>query len=458
MKNTSDSAVNCFVFRESTTEYMERALAPSMAQEMDRHLGECRDCRDFFNQVQLTVDALGALNREKTAGQFPTRILDTFRAWRDSAAKRELNELEGLLQDLLDTPVEERVPAVGSIRRFQSIELGEYALGEAARMSVRDPLQARDLAKVAVVVLRKVARSGPEDKADANDRLSRAWAVLGNCRKICSDFLGAAEAFQRSEAALACGSKAPEHRAFLLQIKAQFLADRGRLTEAVEVLDGAVSIYRDLGDSHNEGRTLIGKGKVLGSSGYVEEAIPCLKTGLDLIDSEKDLRLRLVAKHNLVQYLSESGRRKEALRMLPEARVLHGQLSNEVDLVRFQWLEGKIVLDLEDLEAAEKAFVEVKSYFVEHEMAYDAALVSLDLALVYLKQARTTELKNLASEMVTIFKALGIRREILAATAFFNRAQQIEQTATMGLMQDLIDALEKVRQSEDFRPHLSVSN
>jgi len=144
--------------------------------------------------------------------------------------------------------------------------------------------------------------------------------------------------------------------------------------------------------------------------------------------------------------------------MLPEARVLHGQLSNEVDLVRFQWLEGKIVLDLEDLEAAEKAFVEVKSYFVEHEMAYDAALVSLDLALVYLKQARTTELKNLASEMVTIFKALGIRREILAATAFFNRAQQIEQTATMGLMQDLIDALEKVRQSEDFRPHLSVSN
>ena len=142
--------------------------------------------------------------------------------------------------------------------------------------------------------------------------------------------------------------------------------------------------------------------------------------------------------------------------MVSETRALHVAMGNRVDLVRFQWLEGEVRLEMGDLESAERSFLEVKTYFVDQGIAYDAALVSLDLAMVYLQQARTTELKTLAGEMVTIFQALGIRRETFAALAFFRKALDIEQTATLGLLHELTETLERARRPEDFRPHLSV--
>jgi hypothetical protein len=126
--------------------------------------------------------------------------------------------------------------------------------------------------------------------------------------------------------------------------------------------------------------------------------------------------------------------------------------------MRFQWLEGKIALVQDRMEEAETALTEVKNYFVSHGIAYDAALVSLDLALVYLRQVRTSELKVLSSEMVAVFRALGIQREALAALAFFNKALEVEKTATLSLLKELGELLEQTRLKEDFGAHLSVSS
>ena len=47
--------------------------------------------------------------------------------------------------------------------------------------------------------------------------------------------------------------------------------------------------------------------------------------------------------------------------------------------------------------------------------AYDAAIVSMDLALLYLRQRRTAELKTLAKEMLPIFRSQDVHREAVAA-------------------------------------------
>ena len=91
-------------------------------------------------------------------------------------------------------------------------------------------------------------------------------------------------------------------------------------------------------------------------------------------------------------------------------------------------------------------------------MTHDAAVVSLDLAMVYLKQGRVPELKVLASEMATIFNGLGVQRELIAALAFFNKAKEIEQSATVGLLQDLIEALDATRQQSGLQPQLNMSS
>ena len=204
-----------------------------------------------------------------------------------------------------------------------------------------------------------------------------------------------------------------------------------------------------------EGRTIVALGSMLGRSGQPEIATKLLREGLELVDSDLEPRLALVTNHNLVHYLVDSGCFDEAMAMMPETRALHAELGNAVDLARFKWLEGQIALEQGDLRVAEAAFDEVKGFFVEKGMAHDTALVSLDLATVYLEQNRLTELRSLSAEMLTIFDGLGTKREMRAALAFFEKAIEVER-AQMEMVGDLLEYLLSVRLEERVVARLNV--
>lgn len=161
----------------------------------------------------------------------------------------------------------------------------------------------------------------------------------------------------------------------------------------------------------------------------------------------------LVAKHNLVHHLYDIGRYHQAMAMVPETRALHQQTGNEMDLVRFRWLVGQILRDSGDLDRAEEELSEVRDFFVQKQIAHDSALVSLDIAAIYLRQQRTSELKELATEMLTIFQALRINREAIAALVLFQKAVELERVS-LGLMRDLAAYLKASRQDPrlPFRP------
>ena len=206
-----------------------------------------------------------------------------------------------------------------------------------------------------------------------------------------------------------------------------------------------------------EGRTIIALGSMLGRSGEPEIATKFLREGLELIDMDLEPRIALVANHNLVHYLIDSGCHDEAMQLLTETRALHAELGNAVDLTRFKWLEGYIALEQGDLQSAEATFDEVKAFFVEKSMAHDTALVSLDLATVYLQQGRLTELRTLSAEMLTIFEGLGSERESRAALSFFEKAIEVEK-AQMEMVGDLLEYLHSVRLEERVVARLSVSS
>jgi len=455
---THETTVGCVEFRDLITEYLEKALSPAVTLGVERHRQDCESCEEFLSQIHLTIEVLETMNGQRASEPLSQSLLNAFREWKESTERETSKTSEELLQDLLSQPEVAQRALLATTELYQSADLGQLAMQEAARMGVEAPDSALSLAELAVAILESLPSSAHQNRHRNKDKLAQALAVLGNCQKICSDFQGAAESFVRAEEALALGTGDVRHRARLLQIRSQYLADRGQLQEALKDLEDALSIYRGANERHNEGRTLIGKGRALGCSGYVEEAIPCIRRGLELIDERRDLRLVLVAKHNLVEYLSNCGFHVEAHDLLTETRELHARLSNRVDLIRFKWLEGKVARDLERMGTAEELLLQAKRYFVEQEIAYDAALVSLDLAMVYLKQARIVELKELAGEMVTIFSGLGVQRELFAAMAFFNKAKEIEQSATMGLLQELIEILDKARQRVAYQPQPGVSN
>ena len=88
---------------------------------------------------------------------------------------------------------------------------------------------------------------------------------------------------------------------------------------------------------------------------------------------------------------------------------------------------------------------QVRREFTVRAIPYDAALSSLELAVLYLEEGRSQEVKTLAREMAPIFQAQGIAREALAALSVFLEAAQRE-TATLEMVKRVMADVVSVRQ------------
>ncbi|HYX24555.1 MAG TPA: hypothetical protein VFC23_10425, partial [Thermoanaerobaculia bacterium] len=107
-------------------------------------------------------------------------------------------------------------------------------------------------------------------------------------------------------------------------------------------------------------------------------------------------------------------------------------------------------LGLGERERARTAFEEVRREFTERGMGYDTALVSLELAALDLEDGRTAEVKELAREMVTVFRAQEVQREALAALLLFRRAA-LKERATAELARDVAEFLNRLRHEPGLR-------
>jgi hypothetical protein len=123
---------------------------------------------------------------------------------------------------------------------------------------------------------------------------------------------------------------------------------------------------------------------------------------------------------------------------------LYRQIPESWLQLRLSWLRGKIAAGLGDTGEAERLFRETRDGFVRQGNGYDAAMASLDLALLYLKEGRTAEVQPLAAEMVALFEAQEVHREALAAVLLFQEAAQREEV-TVGMVREVAGRLETAR-------------
>ena len=83
-------------------------------------------------------------------------------------------------------------------------------------------------------------------------------------------------------------------------------------------------------------------------------------------------------------------------------------------------------------------------------IGYDAAIVSLYLAAVYLRQGRTADVRRLAEEMTPLFQAQDVHREALAALALFQEAAR-QDRLTVERALEIADYLRKARKDPDLQ-------
>jgi len=83
-------------------------------------------------------------------------------------------------------------------------------------------------------------------------------------------------------------------------------------------------------------------------------------------------------------------------------------------------------------------------------LRYDEALVSMELAGLYLEQGRTADVKELVLEMEPVFRDQGVHEEAQKALALFRRAVEME-TVTLELVRRLVAYLYRAQYNPELR-------
>ncbi len=350
-----------------------------------------------------------------------------------------------LVAELLRLPREQR-----EARRYQTLAVCELLIERSFEEGFENPPRSIEIAELAILLSERLDAEH-YGHAVVQDLRARAWAYLGNARRISSDLPGAEQALAHAETLAEDGSADLLEEARRLDLKASLLSDQGRFEEAAEILDVVIDIYEEVRDPHRKGRALISQGLFLSYAGHPEKTVERIREGLSLIDAATEARLVLMARHNLAWALSDCGRPAEALRYLESFRSCYAEFPNAWTGLRLQWLEGRIAAGMGRLDEAESRLREVRQRFVEQGLGYDASMVTLDLAAIYLQEeGRGAEIRKLAAEMLPIFLSQDVHRQALAALAAFQHAAEMDR-ATPRLVQETTAYLLRARRNPGLR-------
>lgn len=98
---------------------------------------------------------------------------------------------------------------------------------------------------------------------------------------------------------------------------------------------------------------------------------------------------------------------------------------------------------------AERLYREARNGFLGQGSGYDSALVDLDLARLYLEQERCREVRQLAEEMLPVFRSQDIHREAAEALRLFRDAVR-QETVSVDLIERITSYLEQARSNPNL--------
>ncbi|HEV8577791.1 MAG TPA: hypothetical protein VGX68_01815 [Thermoanaerobaculia bacterium] len=439
--------------RHPDNELLERFLCGDLTEEgsraLQRHLSLCAGCEERL--IALLPEPAGSCDGLEDDEDLLRRLLADRRGEISSRVQRltaERTAAAALWRELEPfEPVRRRSLVAGNFR-FQSWGFFELLIERSYQAVLEDAREAEELLRLALDVAEQLdpGEHGPEAVAAAK---ARAWTHLGNTLRVLSEFRLAETAFQTAELHLARSWLDPLDEALLLEFKAPLRRAQRRFGEALELIEDAIAIYRQVNEPHLQGRAWMVKGLTLRYQGDVEAAASCFRTALSLLDGLQEPRLLALCEGNLIGCLQDTGRSAEAAALMPEAWRRMNEAGKRTDRLRLRWTEGKVAASLGRPAEAEAAFLEVRQAFLADSLGFDAALISLDLATLYLQDGRSEETKRLAAEILPVFQSREVYREAAAALIVFQRAAEMEQL-TLGLVDEVAAYLREARRD----PHL----
>jgi tetratricopeptide (TPR) repeat protein len=286
--------------------------------------------------------------------------------------------------------------------------------GESEKAAADKPPRAFELAEVAVGVARRVPGA-------FGTRLhGSCTGFLANAQRVACELLLSEESFAEAwrlwregddEAGLLSEAR-------MLDLEASLRRDQRLFGRAVELHDQAIEAARP----EERGHFLLNKGFALQEKGEPEEALQVFALAAEEIDGGRHPRLRFGLQFNRTASLCRLGRAEEAAQLVDEVRELAESLRSDRYLIKTVWLQANVDTGLGRRQQALAGLQQVRRDFEARKDPFDYALASLDLALLYRKEGRFSEIEALAGEMLTIFQALRVGREALSTVILFQES------------------------------------
>ena len=381
-----------------------------------RHLlGGCPDCQEIARQTggfEAQAPAAAALPRLSEI----LERLDGVRAEREEEAERA----EVLMAGFLAHPPARQWTLLRNSARFDFWAFAEQLSTAAFEAIYDDPHRSLELSRMALELGQRLdeERYGRA----VHDLRGRLLARLGNAERAVGDLAGAEARLAAARAELELGTGDPIEEAELYYFLSSLRRGQRRLDEALRLARRSRRLFRELGDTLREGRAWGAEGIIHEVAGDLELAIECARRAIARIDVERDPRLALAVRHNLLWNLVQTDRAEEALHELERLRPRYLELGDRMNLLKLRWMEGRLASRLGQRERAEAILREACDGFTAAAIPYEAALVGLDLALLLAGARRHPEVAALAAELLGVFRSLGVPRETIAAWVVFEGA------------------------------------
>lgn len=273
---------------------------------------------------------------------------------------------------------------------------------------------------------------------------SHALAYEGNALRIPGNLKAARAAFEEAKR-VAAGAADPHgllDPGRLFELEASLCRDERRFPEAIRMLDRAIAM------GINSGRALIKKASVLAVMGETGRAIEALRVAEPKVAG--DMRLSYMRLYNLAVCLTDVGEVEEANALLQEVRELAAERGDVVELIRVTGLEGRIQVGLGRRAAGRFHLEQALAQFAERGMAYDVALLTLEVARLLLEEGRTAEVKALAPKLAMAFASENVHAEAEKALRLFEEAVERE-TATAELARWVLSFLSRAQYDPGLR-------